>query len=397
MVRQWGTVFFFASSAYVAEAPLNAQTAERYSVEFSPSLGYSSNPFLLEDAPGSATLQLGTAARYRIIGERRETSFDARADVTQYLRRYGSSSGYGAGVTHRERFSERAELNARADFDSSILGERFGVVRTLEPNQGTSPEAPFDPDIGLLGLRQRRTSYGIAANLSLQPTVDQQIGIAARVGRSDYSGGFSNSDFWSYGLTGSYLKALSGVTKAGAQFAISKTDYEQELGSFLVMQPQLVLQHRLSPSWELSAGAGLSFIEASGPGLGDTLSWSAALQSCRAGARDSICLNLDRSTSPSGRGGVRTSSSASASYTYRLSEREDLSVSGNFTHFGRAMTQAEVGSSKAWTINGAYQRRFAERLTGRASAAVRGFSENTRDAIDGTALISLAYRIGTDR
>jgi hypothetical protein len=405
--RGCGLAMFGLLAPAALPATAAAQTATRFSLEAAPRVGYSTNPFLLTGDTDAAFIELGLTARYSLLSELEETSLTARVSGTEYLGRYGLSTAAGGALTHRRQLSPRADLVAAVEVDSSLLGERELLFAgdPLDPTDPGGAPGPIveplpgeilDPDIALVGGRQRRTVTRASYGLNLRPAEADFVSLGADVTRSDYSGRVLGSDYFSYGANGAYTRAVSPNVSAGGRLALQRVSYDGQAGDSKIIQPQALVTATVGTAWRLEAAAGLSIVSSrTGFVRQDSTDWSASLRACHNVVRSTACANFARDASASGLGGVRTRTSLGATYSYRLTELSSVNAGVSYARYSGISDALRGG--EFWSANAGYQRRISERLALNASAAFRGLSDERSNETDVSAQIGISYRYGQAR
>lgn len=325
---------------------------------------YSSNPFL---TPGAArdgvAATVEVAPSVEIIGDRTQATISGNVGYTQYFGGLGNTSGFRIQGLVQHRATDRLSLNARASFDSSILGARafndpvralalapaVDVVPSPEATSTTpltplvtSPAPLFSPDnltpgfgsgvvdsdLGLLGARQRRNLWSASGGLDYRISVRSGLSAEVNFSKASYPGGSTiTEDYTSYGATLGYRRALSETTTVGLGFGASRVDYAQSRGT-TVYSPRVSISQRFRGRFTWNANVGLAMVRQP---TGSSTSAFADASLCQTGLRSSLCVSASYAPSITGVGSVRNQLGVSASYNYRLAERTLLSATVGYS------------------------------------------------------------------
>ncbi|NJC33712.1 hypothetical protein GGR88_001186 [Sphingomonas jejuensis] len=435
------------ASVAALTVPTALATAQvvRSSVDLSAGAGYATNPFLISgDDTDSALVEVSVRPELRIEEESSATTIAAYARHQQYFERFDGNTDFGASADHRTQLSPRTAIRAGLVFDSSILGGSDFVTPTFTPpvapgttvpgtggavvpgsgvtpgtgvgvvpgtgtgvTPGTAPGTPIvDPvlgDIGLIGSRSRRTTFGgsLGADFTLGPRDTLNVGVSAQ--RSTYGNQIFGADFSQYVANAGYSRQINEGLSVGAQGIISIVDYD-EAPDVTVYQPQLTFTQRLSSAWTLTGSVGVAFVDNKG-GFGlpsdQSTSITGSLSACRQQVRSTLCLSGLRNTSPSGLGDVRTVTSLNASYNYQLGERDGLTLNAGYSRAdGGSLAAANqlVGDQDFLSASASWSRQVAERLRVNATVGYRDiFADDFDRDADISGLIGIGYLLGDRR
>lgn len=385
---------------------------QKVMVDVVGSAGYASSPFLVDgESTSSVTFELSVTPRYTLADELGQIAVEANYRRIQYLRLYDETDSYGLRANANRQLSEKLSGNVNAFFESSILGEqgaRQFIGAPLPSVDGVTP-APLPEftgpglivpdlivDVGLIGLRQRQNQLGASAGLGYALTERDQISGQVNFNKLTYGGGQLLGDFRSYGVTLSYARALSAVTQLGARGSIQKVDYDLSGSSNTIYQPQLTLNTRFSPLWDLSAAAGLLFVKMRTPlGASSSTGFSGNVAANRRGERTSLSLRAFRDASASGFGGVSKVIGASLDHRLQLNETDGVQWGVSYSNSRQNELLSRSGSYSFAAANVSYDRRLTDRLNGGVSVGYRdtfgGFGGRPADF---TAQLFIRARIG---
>lgn len=364
--------------------------------------GFETNPFLIElPDTGTASLRLSVVPTFSRQGALGDLRISARIEHIEYARNYDSVQNAGADLGSRFVLSEQVEGTVDLSFDSGVFvtdltgfGPFDGAPDDTEPLSGVD-------DITLLGLDQRRTQYQAAGGLLFQLSERDELETAMsfradRYGSED-SPGLEETDFLSGRV--SYAHQVNGELTIGVAFDASEIDFvEQSLGRITTIFPQLIVELSLSPNWQLTGSSGVARIRSSTDSSEETTTAVAGdVSLCRSGVRADFCLIGTRQVVPLGIGGGGLQSRVGASYSYRLSERETLSLSADY---GRASETSGFSGSTIETIGEylRYELDLSERITLSADARYTELrSDLGPDVSNFQALVGLTGRLGRAR
>lgn len=307
------------------------------------------------------------------------------ARFRQFLRTYGLEDSYGVNSNITHRASEWLTLRGGSNFSYSRGGYNgFGRpdLSAADPqspiNEPTIPN-PLDPsflDPSILGLRSPVTSFGssLGADMRLGARSSASIDLDASAMRfkrrsslNDYNSlhgeltyNYSLNETWSVGLVGGY----------------GRTNY-LDLGRGDAGTADLLasVNGRVGERWTLNLSLGSSFTAIDGRGgFPDTHFSSITTRAnfCWQGQFSRLCLGGQRSPQPTADGNVRVSTSVNASYSLKISDRENFSLSGAYSKTGRSRDLAfgSLPSSDFANASARYDRQLDRRLSAFVNANV---------------------------
>jgi hypothetical protein len=340
----------------------------------SGSLEYSNNPYLLTTPDADAVRARISVSPY--IEERTARSslrVSADASWSAYNRRYRDAIDLATQVGYSNRLSEKFSIRAGVGLNSS-LGSRFSTSEIFEPPSTTNNLPPII-DLTLIGFQDRTTqaqanaglTYSIDNRNSLSISYDGSVTRYPRsAGRSEYSNIRQNV---------SYSRVMSSRVNVGASVSVSRVNYfGGPLGDAVIISPSLDGTFQLAQRWTLSTGIGFSSSRVDvGPFKLSSTDLSGSLSVCRTDTRTNFCVNGARSTAASSFDGVRTTTTAGLSYSYRLNARDSISASGGYSR--SSAPKRQVGPPTDYlSASTNYSRRFSNRMTGNITG---GFSRSS--------------------
>lgn len=398
-------------------APALAQS--QVGADLSARAGISTNPFLSPGStPTAATETIGIRPSWTMERPLTSLRVDGNAEITFYDKNYGTNENLNVQGSGTHRLSEYMTLNAALSYTNSIvgtfngLGVPFGtslpgtVIPTPITGGGTAlpvvlPDLPnviTDPSLGGIGRRRQvyMASGGLSTALSLRDQLT--VNMTATANRSKDA---NVEDFNYMTPTIAYSRALGEKLNVGASFSVGFTDYlGTSFGDATIYQPSLTVRRTISDRWSLSAALGAAIVSMKEFGSSRTsVSFNGSADLCRRDERLSTCLSASRQTLPSSFQGVRTQTSASGSLAYRLSARDDISVSAGYSRASDPIQRlpgiTRDGSVDFATASASYSRRFAPSLWGNVALGyAKTFDNATRIGANMTALAGVTYRLG---
>lgn len=354
---------------------------------------YSNNPYLLDSAnTGAVRARISVAPFIEEQTTRSSLRVSADASYSAYNRRYRSAIDLSSQVGYSSRLSRQFSVRAGMSLNSSI-GSGYITSAIFEPPSTTNVLPPAI-DLTLIGFQDRSTQ--VQANAGLTYSLDDKnsisIGYDGSVTR--YPGTAGRSEYSNIRQNVSYSRVVSPRISLGASVNVSRINYlGGPLGDAVIISPSLNGNFRIAARWTLSAGIGFSSSRVDiGIGKLKSTDLSGNASFCRTDARTSFCMNAARSTAASSFDGVRTTSTAGLSYSYRLSARDSLSASGGYSR-GSAPKRVVGLPTSYFSGSASYSRRFSNRMMGNITG---GFSSSrfltTRSSV--VASIGINYNFG---
>lgn len=419
-----------AASAFAPLAcPAEAQQV-RTTVDTTVSAGASSNPFLLPDKDSSFTgfIEGVISPRVTVADERGSATIGGSARGTFYVSGgYDPSWAANAFAQAQRALSDRFTLRASAQVASVIIGEQFNrapLTLPLPPGTGTTipraagtgaspvespligtpvatvPLLPGSPDVTLLGSNQRITT--LTGNVGGDYRVGQRSAVSIDGSVQRFITGDRFSSFKSYGSSVGYRRSLSELTQVGVRMSGTWTSFDVG-GEASVIQPQLTLDTRLSPKWQLSAAAGLLLTRTEDDSRQESaLSFSGLARLCRAGEQSNLCVYGTRDAGPSGLGTVATRLNAGASYDRRFNADNTARVAIDISQVEAVATSAATPNLvdqdfTFFTGSAGFNRQLSRRWSAGATASYRRIAGGLSKASDVSAVLSISTRLGALR
>lgn len=357
--------------------------------------GYSSNPFLQNEATGSAFVEGAIRPNVAITDDRGQTNIGGYYSRREYFKRYDNADSYGVSARGERKLNERINVRALLAFDSSIVG-----AADPDGDQIIDPGVPTNPDIGLIGTRQRRRTITSSVGMTMQPGTRDTWSIDLNAMRSRYpDDALFAQNYVSYGGQLGYSRALSETSSIGATLGYNEIDYDGAGFDARIINPQLTYTTAFAGGWTLNAGLGAS-ISTIKLLTGDRTRTSLAgnLQLCRERERGNLCIGGSRANDATGFGGVRTVTDLFVRYSYRLTERGTIRADANYTLNDRNQQALISGKRQYVSLSGGYSHKLSERLNLTADAGYRDSYDNiiAPDA-DIWGRLGVSYRLGARR
>ncbi len=356
-------------------------------------LEYSNNPFLLSASNTEAVrarISLSPFVEERTARSSLRVSGDA--SFSAYNRSYRDAVDLGAQVGYNNRLSRQFSIRAGLSLNSSINS----IYNSNPIFEAPSPTnvVPKVIDITVIGFQQRSTNA--AASTGLTYSVDDKnsisIGYNASVLRFPQGGG--RNEYSNVSQNVSYSRVINSRTTLGASVSVSRVNYfGTSLGDARIISPTIDGTFRLAANWTLSGGVGFSTSRVDiGFGKRTSTDLSGNLSLCRNDTRTNLCFNGSRAAAASSFDGVRTTTTAGITYSYRINARDTLSASGGYSRSGapKLLVGTPNDYSSATT---SFSRRFSNRMTGQITG---GFSRSNLQGTRSTAYgsIGINYSFG---
>lgn len=351
--------------------------------------GVATNPYSEVGSPSTAingTLEVRPQVQirdpstvYRLGGALRHVEF-----LSKY--RSNDSVDLTADVSHQA--SDRLELHGGAGFSWGDVNS-FNMVSPANPVNPTDPVTdpvvpPIIDDVALNGLDITRTSYRATVGGSYRPSAYDRISLDVGASNNYYSKNanllqLDEFGYWNADL--GYARAISETTEIGAMLSYGRVNYfDQTLGDGTIITPMAIISHRLSETLSIKAGAGVTRSRIQElTGVRTRTSWAANLSGCYRDSLSHLCLTGTRRAMPSSLAGVRTQTGLTVDYARRLSEMDDIAVSGSYARSSGGAAAIVNGVPVQYSdaisyasIAGTFNHRFAENLFGFITA---GYSD----------------------
>lgn len=342
----------------VASQPALAQSFTVAKLTGSVDVGYNSNPYLLTGpATDAASVDFEVRPSVSRIERLGRLNLEGYYRRTEYLQRYDGTDSYGGTLSGNYRFNDRITFNGSTAYNSAIVdaatffgfglrgfpssgGDTSGIGGTTgtgAPQPGVLLPDPTNGDVGLIGLRQRKSQLSMAVAFGFRPNTQESWTLGGSATRTRYpSPSGIASDFRSYGVNGGYTRNLSATSTIGATASVMFVDYDGTGSSSRIYSPQLTYSVRLPRGWSVEAGAGVSIVQGNTTAsAGTSTSLALQLNACRNGGRTKFCLTGSRSAQASGFNGVGPQSSIRLSYSYRIDEKSSLDTDVSYNTASR--------------------------------------------------------------
>ena len=359
----------------------------------SGNMEYSNNPYLL-DSPNTGAVRARISVSPFLEEQTARSSLRVTADASYsaYNRRYRDAIDLSTQVGYSNRLSQQFSVRAGMSLNSSI-GSGYATDTIFEtPSPNTVP--PPIIDLTLIGFQERTTQAQASAGLTYALDSKNSISIGYDGSVTRYPSGVGRSEYSSLRQNVSYSRVVNPRVNLGASVNVSRINYfGGALGDAVIISPSLDGTFRIAARWTLTTGIGFSQSRVNvGGGKLTSTDLSGNVNFCRSDARTNFCVNAARSTAASSFDGVRTTSTAGVSYSYRLNARDSLSASGGYSR-ASAPKRAIGPPSDFLSGSTSYSRRFSERMMGNITA---GFSRSsfisTRSSV--FASIGINYNFG---
>lgn len=403
MRRHLSDRLFRLVAGLVASSPMLQATAQAdpvIGVDVNGNIEYSTNPFLTEGAKTETALAALTVQPFiEFNTPRSQTRLSGTLSHSEYSRLYNSSTDYAAMLNYSNTLSTRLSMRAAAAFESNASGNYGPQPVSIS---GIPNPLPNPTDITLIGRQDRRNQFRGTMGLSFTPdprnswSLDYSA-VTLSLPDTPLIGGVRQGEYSSISQDFGYRRTINSKLSVGAGVGVNRIDYRRTaIGAARIISPNVNAQFRLSSRWNLSAGIGVTFLRqttAFGPMTSQNLSLS--LSACRIAPRDSFCFSGSRAVSPSSLGDARKTTSVGATYSYRLTTRDELSFSGNYVR-----SDESVGGpiSSVDFIGGgmAFKRQMTNKFAINLNA---GFSrvDYTRTRSDARVGLGISYRLDNRR
>ncbi|MBS0479487.1 MAG: hypothetical protein JSR79_09320 [Proteobacteria bacterium] len=345
-----------------------------------------SNPYN-EANPGGAAVAATAELRPTLTArdDRNSVSVSGMVQLRQFLRRYGleDNCSVDAGIVRRQ--AEWLTLRGSSSFAYTQGGfNGFGrpSLSVVNPAPVTpdpmNPTPGLDPltglsDVNILGQRTRIKSFGagLGADMVLGAYLNLTADFDARAMRFQTAGaGYDDYNTLHGELHLSHqLDENLSIGLIGGYGVTNYLDLGQgDAGTADILAS---LDGKLGARWTVSLSVGGSFTTIDGRGGrpdGHYCSISTRVGACWQGEFSQFCLGGQRSPQPAANGNVRVSSTVTADYSTRLSDRERLSLSGSYARTGRSR-DLTVGAQPALDFAAA-SARYDNQLDNKLSAFV---------------------------
>ena len=391
-------LFVVGAAVLFSACPAAAQTGSDVSV--TASTAYDSNPFLAfgnDTETASFRLELAPSV-YRSDGIS-SLKVSGRVEHVEYMRRYDSAQNLSANVAASHRISERLDATANFSISSSVSTTDFvGPIGVGDEVGSGDLPLPIDNDITLLGDRQRRNQAAADATLRYTPSEFDEIRWSSSARANRYGAArLQDSDYASQRLA--YSRRINDGFMIGGLVDASISNFrDTRVGDARTLSPQLSVSALLGARLQASGSFGVAFTRtnlAVGRDTSTTFAGNATL--CHKGSLSNFCVNGSRQVLPSAIGGVRKQTSAGATYSLRLSERETVQLGGSYS-VASAPLAGVGGDFESIRGYARYERLLNERTRLFASAGYSDTSDDLgarRSNIQGA--VGIVFKFGNTR
>lgn len=373
------------ATAALAAAATPAFAQSGFSIAVDGTVGYSSNPFLVGGSDtGSGYANVSLRPRYDHETARGVTSLFGTYSRSEYFRHYNHADGYSVDLTHDQQLSEKLSVNAGVGYNSSL----------------TSLTDPID--IGTGAFRQRRQTFHARGGLAYRPDSRSTWTAGAGYQHARYPRSSVNPpvtyNYDQYDGSIGYQRTVSETLQLGVR--LSALRYESDFGGDSdMLTPSATFTKKFSERLTLDGSLGVMFRKSHGGGLPDDkfTGLAASLNLCDATTRGSLCLHGRRDATATGLGELRTINEVGADYSYRVSERDTVSLNGLYSRSsGRSVLVSD--RIEYATLGGRYSHELNERMTVSAGAGYRWRDlRNVVSADDISGDVTLTVRLGARR
>jgi hypothetical protein len=369
-------LFVVGAAVLFSACPAAAQTGSDVSV--TASTAYDSNPFLAfgnDTETASFRLELAPSV-YRSDGIS-SLKVSGRVEHVEYMRRYDSAQNLSANVAASHRISERLDATANFSISSSVSTTDFVGPIGVDDEVGSGDlPLPIDNDITLLGDRQRRNQAAADATLRYTPSEFDEIRWSSSARANRYGAArLQDSDYASQRLA--YSRRINDGFMIGGLVDASISNFrDTRVGDARTLSPQLSVSALLGARLQASGSFGVAFTRTNlAVGRDTSTTFAGNVTLCHKGSLSNFCVNGSRQVLPSAIGGVRKQTSAGATYSLRLSERETVQLGGSYSVASAPLAGAG-GDFESVRGYARYERLLNERTRLFASA---GYSDTSDD------------------
>jgi hypothetical protein len=309
-------------------------------------IGYGSNPYLSLNSPGGAGVAGANLTGW--LQNRSETSstrLTGIVDIDQNFKFYGRAENYQAALDHQQSLSNKLSVRVGARYQDAINPRNFQVDNS----------APID----LLSIGQRSRTISGNGTLQWAPTSRDSFYIGPQFARTTYPNSLG-ADYYSYGLSGGYLRQVSAKMKVGVDLSVQKVN-SKGFADSTSYQGGVRLVYDFSPIWQFDGNVGLIHQTSSFGSASSTPGFSATL--CGKYPRYNVCVEASRQSAASGFGGLRTDNRLGTNVTYDLSSRSRVHFAAVYD-ISQSSGISTVPTQKYWEISGGYSRTISPRLSG---------------------------------
>jgi hypothetical protein len=304
-------------------------------VDLNGRVEYSTNPFLTDKSNTGAARGVATVAPYiEVNNARSQLRLGATLSHSEYSRIYDGTTDYALALNYSNALTSRLNLRSAVAFESSATGNYRPEAVSVT---GIPQILPNPTDITLVGLQDRRNQFRGAIGVGYQPDSRDSwsldyTGVVVGLPNTPLIAGVRQGEYSSISQNFGYNRTINAKLSVGASVGVNRVDYRRTaLGDSVIISPNINATMRLSSRWNASGGVGISFLrQTTFFGRDTSRSLAANLSVCRLDTRDDFCLSGSRSVSPSSLGSARKTTSVGATYSYRVTSRDEVSFNANF-------------------------------------------------------------------
>jgi hypothetical protein len=344
------------------------------SVGLSGGVEYSNNPFLLTATNTDAVrARVSVSPSLQDSTGRSTLSVSGDASFSTYNRRYRDSVDLAMQVGYNNRVTQQLSIRAGMSVNSSI-GSQYSTNPIFEAPSPTAV-VPRIIDLTIVGLQDRTNQAQASAGVSYAIDNKNSISLGYDGSVVRYPASFNRNEYSNVRQNASYSRVVNSRVMVGASVGVSRVNYfGGPLGDAVIISPSLDGTFRLDSRWTLTAGVGFSSSRVNiGVGTLKSTDLSGSLNVCRSDTRTNFCFNGSRSTAASSFDGVRTTSTAGISYSYKINARDSLGASGGYSRSSAPPSLVGVPTDFL-SASTNYSRRFSDRMIGNITG---GFSRST--------------------
>ncbi|QKR99432.1 hypothetical protein F9288_07080 [Sphingomonas sp. CL5.1] len=383
-----------AAAALIAPGVAQAQEETRASIDVSPNVGYSSNPFSgTGNDLGSGYAAVDIAPQLQLLTARDILTVSGMASIKEYFQHYAEASSYNVSADYAGRPSERVNTHVRMDLSSAIVGAYDTVGDLL-----TNPAAGVPPptDLALYGSRDRRRRVYVTGDFNIALSEHDKINVSSFYESTRYRSFGDASNYDGYGSTFGYSRQISAATSVGLQGSLARYVYPGQRGDTRVISTQATASTRLGPFWTLDGAVGVSFVDSSTFGSTHKASLSGNATLCRKTDRTNLCFVASRSVRPTGFNGTQYVNMFGIDGSRKLSEHDTISLHAAYTTEAGSRSLVLPGlNTRFLLVSAMFERRLSERLRVSAMGQYRNiFTDIYSRPADIGGRIGLSYRFG---
>lgn len=301
-------------------APAAAQSVQ-FSAIAEGQIGYGTNPFLAPDVTeGSAFVSASVAPRLFYQTARSTTTLQGQYKRDTYLHDFGYTDSGTVGLIRTDQLTQYLGTTLTASF--------------VTTNQNTITD-PNQVIVNPLDVGRRTKTLQGSYQLQWQASARDQLSSGATISHQTYGNGKTSgvstvaSDYTQVGANVGYNHAVDARTTVGAQVSLSAI-HSQLYPNSRTIQPALTVKRQLSAAWEVDGHVGVILSHVEGPLARSSTSLGLGLNLCGTYPRTHICFRINRDTSPSGYGPLRTTNSVTAELSHNLTEHSHLTFQAQY-------------------------------------------------------------------